>query len=283
MTRIRSVAVGVLTLAVMGLTAACMPPTPGGRSVTFKANSVTVNDSQDETCVLGICANRSDEPYVFNIAFRVKIGVPNSAQAYLVGDRSNAVNSLGAGQSATLTGNQQAAVNFGGITGLDVADLLNPENHLEVVGVYTWANEQDTVPIGQAATGTAAVLKDALNSTLATADLSNFDASAIVNLIFDNLGSAFGIVSGNIPLFGLGDDNLGGAIYVGIGAQGTLGDLINSVASSFVIPNINIPIVDLPPDINGGGLFTLNGNKTFTQSFSGSGGRHTYQFSATPA
>ena len=55
------------------------------------------------------------------------------------------------------------------------------------------------------------------------------------------------------------------------------------MASSFTIPTINIPVVDLPPDINGGGLFTLNGNKTFTQSFSGAGGRHTYQFSATPA
>ena len=283
MTRIRASVVGVLALALVGVATACMPPTPGGRSVTFKADRVTVNDSQDETCVLGICANRSDEPFVFNIAFRVKIGVPGSAQAYLVGDRDNAVNSLSAGQSANLTGNQQAAVNFGGITGLDVTDLLNPDNKLEVVGVYTWANEADQVPIGQAATGTAAVLKDALNSTLATADLSNFDASAIVNLIFDNIGSAFGILSANIPLFGLGDDNLGGAIYVGIGAQGTLGDLINSVAASFAIPNIAIPVVDLPPDINGGGIFTLNGAKTFTQSFSGSGGTHTYQFSATPA
>ena len=283
MTRIRSVAVGVLALAVAGLAAACTPATPGGRSVTFKADSVTVNDSQDETCVLGICANRQDEPYVFNIAFRVKIGVPNSASAYLVGNRNNAVNSLGAGQSATLTGDQQAAVNFGGITGLDVTDLFDTNNHLEVVGVYTWANEEDTVPIGEAATGTAAILKDALNATLAKADLSSFDASAIVNLIFDNLGSAFGVVAGNIPLFGLGDDNLGGAIYVGIGAQGGLGDLINQVATSFAIPNIQIPVVDLPPDINGGGIFTLNGNKTFTQSFSGAGGRHTYQFSATPA
>ena len=283
MTRIRSVVAGVLALAVVGLASACMPATPGGRSVTFKGDSVTVNDSQDETCVLGICANRQDEPYLFNIGFRVKIGVPNSASAFLVGNRSNAINSLGAGQSATLTGGQQAAVNFGGITGLDVTDLFDTNNHLEVVGVYTWANEQDTVPIGEAATGTAAILKDALNATIAKADLSNFDASAIVNLIFSNLGSAFGVVAGNIPLFGLGDDNLGGAIYVGVGAQGTLGDLINEVAKSFTIPTINIPVVDLPPDINGGGLFTLNGNKTFTQSFSGAGGRHTYQFSATPA
>jgi len=283
MTRIRSVAVGVLALAVVGLAAACTPATPGGRSVTFKGDSVTVNDSQDETCVLGICANRQDEPYLFNIGFRVKIGVPNSASAFVVGSRNNAINSLGAGQSSTLTGGQQAAVNFGGITGLDVTDLLDTNNHLEVVGVYSWAMEQDTVGVGAAADGTAAVLKDALNATLATADLSNFDASAIVNLIFSNLGSAFGILAGNIPLFGLGDDTLGGAIYVGVGAQGTLGDLINQVAAGFTIPSINIPVVDLPPDINGGGLFTLNGNTTFTKSFSGSGGRHTYQFSATPA
>ena len=138
MTRIRASVVGVLALALVGVATACMPPTPGGRSVTFKADRVTVNDSQDETCVLGICANRSDEPFVFNIAFRVKIGVPGSAQAYLVGDRDN-------------------AVNFGGITGLDVTDLLNPDNKLEVVGVYTWANEADQIPIGQAATGTASV------------------------------------------------------------------------------------------------------------------------------
>ena len=282
MRRTRSIMVGAVSvLALTGLTAACAPMTPAAaRTVTFKADSVTVNDSQDETCVLGICANRSDEPYVFNIAWRVKVGVPNSASANLVGDRSNAVNSLSAGQSRTLTGAQQSAATFGGIQGLDVIDILNPDNHLEVFGTYTWALEQDTIPVGQGAVGTANVLRDALNATLAVGTLPS-DASAIVDLIIDNLGAAFQVLSANIPIFGLGDDILGGALYVGIGATGTLGDLINEVLATTTIPAIAIPVVEVPPDIVGGGLFTLSANKTFTQSFSGAGGRHTYQFSAT--
>ena len=65
-------------------------------------------------------------------------------------------------------------------------------------------------------------------------------------------------------------------MYIGIGAQGTLGSALDGVIGSMAFPNINIPLVDVPPDITGGGMYTLTGPKTFTQTFVGGGGSHTW-------
>ncbi len=72
------------------------PPAPSGQNWSVKATHVTVNDSQDETCVI-ICVNREDEVYVLNIGWRVKIGQPGSAQTFVNGHRSNSIGGLGAG------------------------------------------------------------------------------------------------------------------------------------------------------------------------------------------
>ena len=49
------------------------------------------------------------------------------------------------------------------------------------------------------------------------------------------------------------------------------------------MPAINIPVVDVPPDIQGGGFFTMGGSKTFSQTFTGADGQHTYGFQSGPA
>ena len=271
------------------LATACPPPAaPALSNWTFKATKVTVNDSQDAVYdpLFGLCISLSgcsDEPYVLNVNFRVKIGVANSAQGFVTGSRDNAVSSLGAGSSANLSGGQQATATFSGIQGLDIVDLLDSNNHLEVWGSYVWALEEDTVGLATAANDTANILKQALNNTLATAALPS-DPNFIVNLIVDNLGKAIVILGSNIPLFGLGDDVLGGGIYVGIGAKGSLGDIINTAIGSTTIGPIAIPVVTVPPDINRGGLYSMTGAKTFAgQSFSGAGGTHTYDFVSGPA
>ena len=191
----------------------------------------------------------------------------------MVGHRDNAYDDLGAGESRVLQGNERAKVDFNGVKPLDVLDVLNTNNKLEVFGTYTWAMEQDTVGIQNAANSVAGLFKDALNATLATATLPS-DESAIVDLVldllFDNIGGAIIIMLSNIPLLGLGDDLLGGAFYVGLGASGTLGAAINSVLGSFSIPTMNL-LGDnrIPPKIVGGGLYTMSYQKDFTQVFSG--------------
>lgn len=281
-TRTRLAAV-VGVLAVMGMAAACAPPpAPVSESWTFRASQVTVNDSQDEVRdpIFGTCisfAGCSDEPYTLNIGFRVKIGVPNSAQTVVVNNRTSAPQSVCEGCTVTLTGNQQNAVTWNDVKALDLIDLFDTNNKLEIFGVYSWASEEDTVGNGVAADAVANILKDALNSTLATGSLPS-DASLILDLVLNNIFGALGLIAQNIPLFGLGDDVLGGGLYIGIGAKGQLASIIDGTIGTAPPITFNIPIVDLPPDIVGGGIFTMGGPKSFTQTYTGAGGQHTYVY-----
>jgi hypothetical protein len=90
------------------------------------------------------------------------------------------------------------------------------------------------------------------------------------------------ILVSNLPCAGLCDDVLGGGLYIGIGANGTLGALIDSALAQTVIPTTPLP-GDVPPDIQGGGFYTLTGSKTFTTTFTGADGQHRYNFLAGPA
>ena len=270
----------------MALAASCAPAAaPAGESWTFKANSVKINDSQDEIRdpFFGACIaipNCDDEPYAVQIGFRVKIGVPNSASTFVVNNRGDAP-SVGEGSTRVLTGNQQGAATFGNVRPLSLIDLFNSSNHLEVVGSYTWASEEDLVGNGLAADGVAGLLKDGLNATLAKGTLPS-DASFILQLILDNIVGALGLLAQNVPLFGLGDDVLGGSLFLGIGAKGDLANIINSAIGSAPPFTFNIPLLDLPPDIVGSQITTMGGAKTFTQQYSGSGGTHTYEFGWGP-
>jgi len=285
MQRTRSrLAVTVAILSVMGLAAACAPSAPSSQSWTFRANSVTVNDSQDEVrglfgeCIpLEVLNGCKDEPYTLNIGFRVKIGAAGSASTEVVNNRTDAPENIPAGSTVTLTGNQQNAITWNNIKPLDVVDLASSSNKLEVVGVYSWASEEDFVGNGLAADSVANILEDALNSTLAAGTLPN-DVNDILAMILDHIGDALGLLVQNIPLLGLGDDVLGGALYLGIGAKGGLADIINDATASTPPITLAIPLVELPPDIVGGGFFTFKNSTNFTQSFSGAGGQHTYNF-----
>ncbi|MEI2699945.1 MAG: hypothetical protein V9E94_16995 [Microthrixaceae bacterium] len=285
MQRTRSrLALAVAILSVMGLAAACAPSAPSSQSWTFRANSVTVNDSQDEVrglfgeCIpLEVLNGCKDEPYTLNIGFRVKIGAAGSASTEVVNNRTDAPENIPAGSTVTLTGNQQNAITWNNIKPLDVVDLASSSNKLEVVGVYSWASEEDFVGNGLAADSVANILEDALNSTLAAGTLPN-DVNDILAMILDHIGDALGVLVQNIPLLGLGDDVLGGALYLGIGAKGGLADIINDATASTPPITLAIPLVELPPDIVGGGFFTFKNSTNFTQSFSGAGGQHTYNF-----
>ena len=285
-----------LVAAFAAVAAACAPPSsPGGPPApinwSIKGTNMTVNEPQDGVYdpVFHWCVaipNCKDEPYLLQVAFRVRIGEPNSAQAWVV--TGDTLPSLGKGESLALTGGQQAKVDFNGVQPLDVLDALNPSNKMDVVGTYTWAAEEDQInSLSGGAGSVATIFKSALNSTLAAGSLPTGDANALVNMVFQalfsNIGTPFNLIVANIPCLGLCDDVLGGALYVGIGATGTLANVIDGVLGSTTIPAINIPLVDVPPDVQGGGLFTMGSAKNFTQAFTGAGGKHTYTFQSGPA
>ncbi|MGB6059060.1 MAG: hypothetical protein WBF71_12450 [Microthrixaceae bacterium] len=261
-------------VAVIGMASACTPPASDGtlptKNWSFKGTTVRVDDAQDAVDVplIGCVVNCKDEPYLLNIGFRVKIGVPGSAQAWAVNNRTSAPQDVGAGSTVSV-GAAGGPVVFNNVAPVDLLDLANTNNHLEIMGTYVWASEEDQIGNGLAADSMASLLKDALNETLAKESLDNLDANFILDLVFSNIGNALGIAVQNIPLFGLGDDVMGGALYIGIGAQGTLGSLLDTAIGETPFPQVNIPVLDIPPSIDGGGFFTMTGSKSWTRSFHG--------------
>jgi hypothetical protein len=274
-------------VATGGLMAACTPtgpitaPTVPTGNFQFKGKTVTVNSSNDKTCVLGICANTHDEPYIINIAFSVKFGVPGSATTSVV--TGNETDGIGEGETHTLTGGEQATTNLSNVPLLDVADLAWTTNHLAISGVWSWAMESDVFGVGGIASTAADAIRNVLNTYIANS-ASPTDASAIINILLDAIGDnifpALGSFLGSIVPF-LGDDGIGSRFYVGIGARGTLASILDSAIGGTSFPSLAIPVVKVPPDIDGGAIFTL-GNKTFTNQVmtnSGVDGKHTYSFS----
>ena len=283
----------LLTVAILSafglLAAACAPPAPGGGPApvdwSFKGTSMTVSNVQDEVCVF-FCVNTEDEPYLMTVAFRVKIGEPGSAQAWVV--KGSNLNGMEEGETSALTGGQQGKVNFPGIVPLDLLNALNPSNKMEIVGTYTWAAEEDLIDsLSAGAGGVASIFKDALNDIVASSELpTEPDAliQLVLDLLFNNIGSAFKVILSNIPCLGLCDDVLGGRVYVGLGATGVLGSTIDGLLGGFAVPSITL-VGDnsVPPNIQGGGVYTLSGAKSFNnQSFVGADGHHKYNFLSGP-
>ena len=275
--RTRRLASWLAVPVVAALIAVSCSSAPGVAAPTtsfkLRANKVTVVDHND-SFLYGV----RDEPFVYQLWFRAKVGVPGSAQVGLTGSRSNAYNDLGNGQSHVLVGAEQAEVTFNDVQLLDVLDLVNPVNGLEVVGSWTWAMEQDDVSVAGVANDTLSVIKNALNATVAAGTVPT-DANALVSQLFTDFGQAIRLIAGalfgSIP--GIPDDAIGSNFYVGVAAKGSLATIIDAATASLSFPSVAIPIVSVPPDINGGRIFALGENKTFTdQEFSSDGARHDY-------
>lgn len=282
----------VALLTTFGLAAACTPdggiaapPVPTG-NYQFKANSVTVNASNDKTCFI-VCVGANDEPFVINVAFTVKVGEANSAQAWVV-TGANAWPGVfdqgpGEGSSHTFSGTQQGTVTFANVPKLDVLDLLFPTNHLQIAGVWSWAMEADLLGVGGLATTSAAAIKSVLNSVLANVSApidANALVSQVISAVTSNLLPALGGLLASIIPFA-GDDAIGSRMYIGLGARDTLKAIADAALSAVTLPPLAIPALDVPPDINGGSIFTLD-NRSFTgqvMTNSGVDGRHTYSSS----
>ena len=231
-TRVRRLAGVAAVLGVLALlSTACTTPStpnpnqPGGSSFTFRATRAEVVSHNDS-----FLQGTRDEPFVYNVWFRVKLGVPNSAQVGVAGSRDSASMSLGNGESRYLFSDaEQGAVRFDNVRLVDAGDLLNPQNHLEVVGSWTWAMEEDNISVKGLTDKTAQILKNTLNSTLATMSLPS-DTGALVSQIMGSIPQAFlffaGAAFASIP--GLSDDVVGSNIYAGVGATGTLASVLDA-------------------------------------------------------
>ncbi len=285
-----------LTISVVA--AACVPPPPPSETWSFKADQVTAVVGNDPFINLfgcggaeGLTQNCFDEAYTINIWFRVKVGVPNSAETGVVSTRSNAV-SLCAQNRSSCSGNpttrslndaQGGRVNFPDLQRFDVIDVLANQNApLEIVGSWVWAMEEDLAGTLNAGP-IAGILKNVLNDTIAAGSLPS-DLNDLVQLIIDNLGQAI-LLAGSALLdaitsilFGLGDDVLGSRFYIGLGVKGDLASIVNAVVPDLEGFNTNLAFVGIP-DVLGLSIRGLGGtSQTFNNQVFNQDGRHDYNF-----
>jgi hypothetical protein len=281
-----------LLTAISLLAVACVQPAPttGWPSFNFKATSVTAIEQTEFLWAV----NTHDEPYLVNIAFRVKIGQPNSAQAWVVNSRAASPEPSvckvghqgGFGNCDTgdetynlTTTAQQAQVTFGNVPRFDVVDLLNTNNKLEVLGVWTWAMEEDIVA-NLVPGSLASIIQSALNQTLAIGSVPN-DPNVLAQLIVDNIGDAIAIGGAALLnaltgfLFGLGDDLLSSKMYIYVGSTGTLAGVINAASVNLAGFNADLATVGIP-NVDGITVKATSASTLTNQTFVGSGADHRY-------
>lgn len=281
---------GLVATSLLASACATEAPAPVVHTKTFKAVSVTVNQSNDD-CTLFCIAK--DEPKVINVGFRVKVGVPNSAST-VVAIGANEWNGifeqgLGPGQSHTYKPDQQAPITFSNIQAPDLLNLANGQP-LEVVGYWAWKVEDDGILAANAnnmANAIASALTPVLNDTVANGSLPSDPnqivqtvLSAIMNIGFFNLvATGLTAIMNNLNISS--DDVVGSAMYIGVGSSGTLAEIINATAGQIAFPAIAIPTLEVPPDIGGGAIFSTNGSRTFVDASTNQGvqGKHTTTYS----
>lgn len=295
--RVRPLAAVVVSLlCALGLVAAACapPPPPAAPSFTFKATSVTAIDQTE--FIWGV--NRYDEPYLANIWFRVKIGVANSAQAGVVSTRSASPepevckvgNQGGFGycdagtETYALSGAQQGQYTFGNVSRPDILDLLNPANTVEVVGVWSWAMEEDWV--GNPLPGTlATTIQSVLNATLAQGTIPG-DVNDLAQVIIDDLGNAIALGGSALLnlltsfLFGIGDDLLSSRMYVFVGSTGTLAGLLDAASVDLTGFNLDVQSAGIP-NIAGVTIRSTNPTSLTNQAYVGAGADHRYDYSTS--
>ena len=295
-TRVRRAAVAVAgVLAFSLLATACpAPPVYGGPPTgnrSFSANSVTVNNTNDGYNLTCFCTK--DEPKNVHIGFRVKLGVANSASAFVVAGANHwdgiFEQGLASGQSFNYGGSEKATANFANVALPDDGDLIQGAP-IEIAGVWAWKVEDDGIlaaNVNNVANAISAALVSTLNATAAAATVPS-DPNQIVNTVIAAIGNlgffnlfttAVTAILNNLNV--LTDDVVGSAMYIGIGSSGTLASSIDGVLGSTAFPAVAIPSVRVPPDIGGGAIFSLGtGTKTFTNNFTNPpvDGQHTTSY-----
>lgn len=251
----RSVSVGVIsTVAIALIAVACTPGGPPLSGFTVSPKSVTVHKQEDW--------DAGDEPYVIQLGFRSKLGVPGSSSTSFSSQCYNgklpANDAVPAGTTYDFPAGA-ADINLGDVQLLDLGDLALNTAPFEIIGTLTFVMERDGVLGGCAVsdllnTALRGTLRDALEMLIArsatpptTEDLINL----IVGHIGEFLQSAASLIGAVIEGLGNPDDIIGIAAQIYLPTSGALTDLIQTGLSigGLFAPGLDqgfIPIPGLP-------------------------------------
>lgn len=282
--------IGALVAALALVAAACTPPA-GPAPVNWKVspNSIKVIDPED--------ADAGDEPYVIQIGFRSKIGVPGSAQTQIASQcyaRQVPATDTGTPGSTVAVPAGSADVAFGAVQNLDIGDVLLELAPFEIFGTIAFVVERDGLFPDSCALsdvfGSLLVdpLRDVLNLVVAASPVPPTQEQ-LIQLIVDSLdnvlGALFGIIGTVLEGLGNPDDVIGIGIQALLPTSGAFTDLLNTAlgVAGFFNPEFQngfIPIDGLPSNlkIRVGSL----GPSSALFDFQSPGVHYEYRTSVTP-
>lgn len=249
---------GALTalLAIAALIGTSCAPPP---SSTWKVSpvSVTVHVGEDK--------DGGDEPYIIQLGFRSKVGVPGSSQTSIASQcyagKLPPNNAAPNGTTLAIPPGS-ADITFADTQNLDLADLAAGTAPFEVLGTLTFVMERDGIFDSCAVSDVLrnallSSLRDTLNLLIANSPVPPTEEQ-LINLVVANIGNfvaAAGSLIGAV-LEGLGnpDDVIGIAAQIHLPTRGALTDLINTAfaVGGLFSPGLEqgfIPIDDLPSEL----------------------------------
>lgn len=245
----------ISSIALALLAAACTPGGPPLAGFTVSPKSVTVHHQEDW--------DAGDEPYVIQLGFRSKLGVPNSTSTSFSSQCYNG--KLPAADAAPNGTTYEfpagaADINLGNVQPLDLGDLALATAPFEIIGTLTFVMERDGIfPTGCAVSdllnsALSGTIRDALEMLIARSDTPP-STEDLINLIVDHIGdflqAAAGLVGAVIEGLGDPDDIIGIAAQIYLPTTGALTDLIRTglAIGGLFAPGLDqgfIPIDGLP-------------------------------------
>ena len=277
----RTVVVSAILIAVSLVVASCTLPAPAQRTWKIKADSLEVIDQEDW--------DPGDEPYVIQLGFRSKLGVPNSAQSW-VNSQCNNFSGMPVTDTATPGSTHYfppgaADITFPQVQNLDIGDILLETANLEIFGTFTFVMERDTLLGTCAWTETInnvmpGLLVDSLNLLIGQQPIPPTEqqlVDLIVNQIDNFLAAAIGALAIQLEgVLGGADDLLGLVAQIHLPMAGTLASLVDlglnlAGLSNGVLDvpelgeNVKVRVGNLLPSLT---TFTLAGTPSYEVKYS---------------
>ncbi len=240
-------------IAVMAvLAASCTLPTPASHTWKVKPVSVKVIDQED--------FDPGDEPYVIQLGFRSKLGVPNSSSVSIVSQCPWGLPATNVGTPGTVVPIPagSADIVFPEAKNLNIGDVLLETAPLEIFGTISFVMERDVLTTGCGwkdliTNVLPPIMVDALNLLIGEQALPPTQEQ-LIDLLVDNLGSLLAAIPGFLGIalegaFSSPDDLLGMAVQIHLPTAGAFTDLLNLGLTLAGLNNGEIPIPDLPATI----------------------------------
>jgi hypothetical protein len=251
--------IGSLVVALALVAAACTPPSgPAPRNWKVSPTSVKVIDPED--------VDGGDEPYVIQIGFRSKIGVPGSSDTSIASQcysRKLPPTNVGTPGTTVTIPPGSADIAFGDVQNLDIGDVLLELAPFEIFGTLAFVVERDGLFPDSCAISDAFrslllnPLEDALDLLIAAQPVPPTQEQLIqliVNSIDDFLGALGSLIVAVFEGLGNPDDVIGIGVQALLPTAGAFTDLLNTAfgIAGFFEPGFQngfIPIEDLPSNL----------------------------------